>query len=242
MAYVYRHIRVDKNEPFYIGIGSDKNYRRAYDKSHRNKIWKNIYNKSSIEIEILFQDLSWEQACEKEKELIKLYGRKNYGGTLCNMTIGGDGTIGLIRNDVIERNKKIHTGKIITEETRKKQSESHMGKILSQSHRLNISKVTKGRKLSSIHKKRIGDANKSTNHGNWCGYICQYDTNGNLINVFDTLYNAQNKSGVNYRDISKVCMYYKCKENNLPYHSKKNHKTAGNYIWKRANMDSIYHK
>jgi hypothetical protein len=22
MAYVYRHIRLDKNEPFYIGIGS----------------------------------------------------------------------------------------------------------------------------------------------------------------------------------------------------------------------------
>jgi hypothetical protein len=23
MAYLYRHIRHDKNEPFYIGIGSD---------------------------------------------------------------------------------------------------------------------------------------------------------------------------------------------------------------------------
>lgn len=24
MAYVYRHIRLDKNEPFYIGIGKDE--------------------------------------------------------------------------------------------------------------------------------------------------------------------------------------------------------------------------
>lgn len=28
MAYLYRHIRLDKNEPFYIGIGSDSNYNR----------------------------------------------------------------------------------------------------------------------------------------------------------------------------------------------------------------------
>jgi hypothetical protein len=24
MIYLYRHIRLDKNEPFYIGIGEDK--------------------------------------------------------------------------------------------------------------------------------------------------------------------------------------------------------------------------
>ena len=29
MAYVYRHVRVDKNQPFYIGIGTDNNYKRA---------------------------------------------------------------------------------------------------------------------------------------------------------------------------------------------------------------------
>jgi hypothetical protein len=29
MAYLYRHIRHDKNEPFYIGIGSDNNYKRS---------------------------------------------------------------------------------------------------------------------------------------------------------------------------------------------------------------------
>ena len=40
MAYVYRHIRLDKNEPFYIGIGSDKTYKRANAryKGDRNEI------------------------------------------------------------------------------------------------------------------------------------------------------------------------------------------------------------
>lgn len=43
MAYVYRRIRLDKNEPFYIGIGTDtKNYKRANVRSLRNRVWKNI--------------------------------------------------------------------------------------------------------------------------------------------------------------------------------------------------------
>ena len=32
MAYLYRHIRLDTNEIFYIGIGSDINYKRAFIK------------------------------------------------------------------------------------------------------------------------------------------------------------------------------------------------------------------
>jgi hypothetical protein len=30
MAYLYTHIRLDTNEVFYVGIGSDKDYSRAY--------------------------------------------------------------------------------------------------------------------------------------------------------------------------------------------------------------------
>ena len=97
MAYVYRHIRLDKNEPFYIGIGSDSNdeYKRAYIKSDRNDIWKKIVAKSEYRIEILFDDLTWEEACKKEIEFIALYGRININnGILSNMTKGGDGTYG----------------------------------------------------------------------------------------------------------------------------------------------------
>jgi hypothetical protein len=96
MAYVYRHIRLDKNEPFYIGIGITENYSRAYSKKSRNKLWKTIANKSAYEVEIVFDDLSWEEACNKEKEFIELYGRiDNKSGILSNMTNGGDGTIGI---------------------------------------------------------------------------------------------------------------------------------------------------
>ena len=79
MAYVYKHIRLDKNEVFYVGIGSDTggNYIRAHSKHQRNRHW-NYVSKNGYNIEILFDNLSWEDACEREKEFIKLYGRKDF--------------------------------------------------------------------------------------------------------------------------------------------------------------------
>jgi len=73
MAYVYRHIRLDKNEPFYIGIGSDITYKRANEKARRNNIWKKIVAKSDYEIEILFDDITYDEAKLKEIEFINLY-------------------------------------------------------------------------------------------------------------------------------------------------------------------------
>ena len=67
MAYVYRHIRLDKNIPFYIGIGKEE--QRAYSKSNRNPYWKKITNKTDYVVEILFNDISYELAKEKEKNL-----------------------------------------------------------------------------------------------------------------------------------------------------------------------------
>jgi len=94
MAYLYRHIRLDKNEPFYIGIADDeyKNCERAYSKYYRNKHWHNIINQTNYEVEIVLENLEWKEACEKEIEFIKLYGRKDLNlGPLVNMTDGGDG-------------------------------------------------------------------------------------------------------------------------------------------------------
>ena len=90
---VYRHIRLDTNQPFYIGIG--KSSVRAYRKDGRNKLWSNIAAKTDYKVQILFEDLSKEEACEKEKELILLYGRlQNKTGQLANITSGGETFIG----------------------------------------------------------------------------------------------------------------------------------------------------
>ena len=94
MAYVYKHIRKDTNEVFYIGIGSDIKYKRANDTNNRNKYWKNITNKTDYIVEIIEDNLTWEQVCDIEVKLIKHYGRKDLNeGSLVNMTNGGDGTL-----------------------------------------------------------------------------------------------------------------------------------------------------
>lgn len=90
MAYVYRHIRLDKNVPFYIGIGEiDRRSRVNYG---RNRLWNYIAAKTPYEVEILVDKIEWDEACKKEVEFINLYGRidKNTG-TLANMTDGGEG-------------------------------------------------------------------------------------------------------------------------------------------------------
>jgi hypothetical protein len=96
-CYLYRHIRLDKNEVFYIGIGKELDYGRAYDKSERSKHWKNIVSTTNYKVDIMLENLSWDEACIKEKEFINLYGRKDLQkGSLCNFTDGGEGAFGRI--------------------------------------------------------------------------------------------------------------------------------------------------
>ena len=88
---VYRHRRLDTNEIFYVGIGNDK---RPYDFNKRNRWWKNIFNLTGINVEVLYDNLTWEDSCELEEFLISIYGRKDIStGTLVNLTNGGDGIV-----------------------------------------------------------------------------------------------------------------------------------------------------
>jgi hypothetical protein len=90
MAIVYLHRRKDTNEVFYIGIGKDSY--RIGRKANRNKYWHNIVNKYGYTKELLFKDITWEEAIKKEIELINKYGRKDLKtGCLVNMTRGGEG-------------------------------------------------------------------------------------------------------------------------------------------------------
>jgi group I intron endonuclease len=112
MAYVYRHIRKDKDQVFYIGIGTRKGNHRAKSKSSRNKIWNNIVSKTEYEVEIIFEDIELSFAVEKEIEFIKLYGKIIDGtGTLCNLTDGGEGAVGFKHTEEFkERLSKLKKG------------------------------------------------------------------------------------------------------------------------------------
>lgn len=126
MAYVYRHIRLDKNVPFYIGIGTDSSFSRANEKCRRNKLWNKIVDKTEHRVQILFDNLTWEEAKQKEIEFIALYGRIDKGcGTLTNLTDGGDGTLGaIVTKEKRELFSKVHSGKVLSPEVRKKISDT----------------------------------------------------------------------------------------------------------------------
>lgn len=130
MAYLYRHIRLDKNEPFYIGIGltEDSKYIRANQKGcHRNNLWNKIASKTDYRVEILFDGETPEFVKEKEIEFIKLYGRINLNnGILSNLTDGGDGNI----NPSLETREKMGNKKgfIMSQETKDKISKAKKGK------------------------------------------------------------------------------------------------------------------
>ena len=128
-AYVYTHTRLDTNEIFYVGIGTQDNYRRASRIYNRTNHWKNIAKKSGWRVDIVFDNLEWIDACLKEKELILKYGRIDLNsGTLVNLTDGGEGNF----------------GRKATLKTRLKMSESKKGIPHSEENKKRTSEAMKG--------------------------------------------------------------------------------------------------
>ena len=89
---VYMHINRENNKPFYVGIGSIK---RPYDKAGRSDFWRRYTKKHEYYVQVLHTDLTLEQACVKEIEYIRVFGRRDRGlGALVNLCDGGVGTSG----------------------------------------------------------------------------------------------------------------------------------------------------
>jgi len=171
MAYVYRHVRLDKNEPFYIGIGN--NEYRAYSTKNRNRHWKSIASKTEYRVDILFEDIDYEHAKEKEVEFIALYGRSDLmKGTLCNKTDGGDGCLGLVHSkEAREKMGAPNRGKVISKEHREAISKFHKGKKHTKEWKRMMSKRMSGEnspmygsKISEWHKQRISESSRGSNN------------------------------------------------------------------------------
>jgi hypothetical protein len=169
MAYLYRHIRLDKNEIFYIGIGkgNDGKYKRAKSKSDRNNHWHNIVNCTEYRIEIMLDDLTWKEACQKEIELIALYGRRDLKkGTLVNLTDGGDGGANP-SEETRKKNSEAQKGKKASQETRKKMSESRKGAKCKIETKQKIRESLTGKKHSEERIRKNSEAQKGNK--NWLG-------------------------------------------------------------------------
>ena len=141
--YVYEWIRLDTNEPFYVGKGC-KNRWRSLD--NRNKWFKNIVKKIPCVVNILHDNLDEDIANDLEVWYIREY-RDIIGYDLVNIADGGEG-VSLFGKDnpmygknprdymtedaKIEHDKKQresmkgkNKGKRHTEEAKKKMSENH---------------------------------------------------------------------------------------------------------------------
>jgi len=88
--YVYEWIRLDTNEPFYVGKGHGDRYFRT---NSRSDYFKNIYKKVPTAVSILIENLSEKEALEYECWYINEY-KFVFGYDLCNLTDGGDGISG----------------------------------------------------------------------------------------------------------------------------------------------------
>lgn len=195
MAYVYRHIRLDKNEPFYIGISKkdSPNYARAFnhDCRHRNKFWMSVFNKTEIAVEILFEKIPYDVAKQKEIEFIKLYGRLIDGGPLTNLTKGGDGVLGFKNPRLAERNKTgIWKGKKHTEETKKLMSIRSSNRSYSAEQRKNMSESKIGMYAGSKNPRYLGKV--------YC-----FDLNGELLSVSETMQEAASKHKIGLTTVKR---------------------------------------
>lgn len=223
MPYVYRHIRLDKNQPFYIGISKKDSptYKRAYTTYSRNKHWHSIVKKTDYEVDILFSNVSYEFAKQKEIEFIKFYGRQDLGtGILVNMTDGGDGNTNWSlsqRDKHIQRNK----GRIVSEETKRKLSESHKGYKPTAETLLKMSISAKKNVISAETREKMAAKLKGRKHPDWfCEMmsahrkgkplfykripIMQFDLNGKFIKEFDGLVSAQKEVGGSVANLHKA--------------------------------------
>ena len=238
MAYVYTYTRLDKNEIFYVGIGSDSKYKRAKNLSLRTDYFKKIINKSEYKLDIVFDDLTWEEACLKEIELIALYGRKDLGiGTLINFTDGGEGRKGS-QNKITPTYQIDLEGNIIKEwiniETICKKLNIHRqslyavlnGKVLTCNRFIWVYKkdYSLTRIKSVLDKLENEQARKIKNPSKNRIGVLQYDLENTFIAEYNSISEASKKT------LTRCSCITQC------VNPKYNRTTANNFIWKRKEI------
>ena len=111
--YVYRHIRNDTGEVFYIGKGSLRVNRKltGYERAaiaHKNPAWRHVVQKAGgFSFEVIAHFATDADAQNHERLLIAAYGRRDLGmGQLVNFTDGGDGHAGIIASDSLRQKRR----------------------------------------------------------------------------------------------------------------------------------------
>ena len=142
--YIYQYVRAKASKygpvgsPYYIGKGRAKRAWRLGGRSVQRPLNKD-------QVVIVAEMLSETEAFTMETSLILTHGRIDLGtGYLRNRTNGGEG----------------NSGRVISEETRRKMSIAKKGKKLKPETCRKMSESRKGRRLTESWRRNIGNGNK----------------------------------------------------------------------------------
>jgi hypothetical protein len=106
--YVYEWIRLDTNEPFYVGKGKNGRWRDC--KRGNNKHFNNLVNSIPVAVCMLHENLTEKEALDYECWYIDYY-KYQIGYDIVNICDGGEGVIGYVfTEDVKEKLRGIHAG------------------------------------------------------------------------------------------------------------------------------------
>jgi hypothetical protein len=141
--YVYLHYRNDTDGVFYVGKGKD---RRAWSKGSRNKHWKHIVAKCGYTIKIIEDNLTEQEAFEREIYYIEQFGITN----LVNMTIGGHTSTGYRHTDA---------SRLLQSNIAKSRKDSNPEWYAAIT--LRMQKLSESQKQDSNFYKRLGESNSA---------------------------------------------------------------------------------
>jgi group I intron endonuclease len=162
MNFYSVYVHTTPNGKKYIGITSVSPKERwkkgkGYDTQYFSKAIKK-YGWDNIKHEILFENLTKEEAEKKEVELIAFYksNDKRYGYNIEN----GGRAIGRFAPETILKMSEKKKGKHRSQETKRKLSKAFKGRVFSEEWKNKISNSSKGKTLSEATRKKISLALK----------------------------------------------------------------------------------
>jgi hypothetical protein len=231
--YLYRHIRLDNNAPFYIGIGTkpknatNSEYCRSTTHNSRSTYWKNITAKTKYEVEILLESDDYEFVKQKEIEFIALYKRIDCcEGILVNMTDGGDGTINRVCSEETRNKISItNTGRVLSPETIMKIIEnrkSTLGYKHTEENKAKMSELKKGIKPSQESIDKRAETMKGWRNLRVAKEVHKYTLDGEYIESYMTMIDAKNECG---------CDVYNAVTGR--------NKTSGGFLWRNFKVDKL---
>ena len=203
MYTVYQH-KNKINGKVYIGITSQKPEQRwrngeGYKSSPHFYSAIQKYGWDNFEHNILFIELTKEQACLKEQELIKEFNSMNreYG---YNSTSGGD--IFVMNEETRQKisqalmGNQNNLGHSCSEEKKKKISEAQKGRKFTEEHKQKLSEAAKNRHVPCSEKKKQILKEKSYKKPVYCE---------ELNKVFESVQECGRQLGIPATNITKLC-------------------------------------